>query len=92
MSLTVKMAGLPPASKTPVADLLDQGSEMERARVSLAVRAVDQHLRLGQVLLGPVHAQPQRIALKVHLAQALAAELAGIARHRRQCAAATQRT
>ena len=64
-----------------VADLLDQRPEVKGAGMTHAVRAVDEDLGLGQVFLGPVHAQPQRVALKVHLAQALAAQLPSIAGH-----------
>ena len=64
-----------------VADFLNQRSEVERAGVAHAVGAVDQDLGLGQVFLGPVHTQPQRVALEVDLAQALAAQLASIAGH-----------
>jgi hypothetical protein len=57
-----------------VADLLDQLAEVERAGVAHAVGAVDEHLRLAQVLLGPVHPQPQRVPLVVDQAESLAAE------------------
>lgn len=39
-----------------------------------AIRALHEHLRLPQVLLGPVHAQAKRIPLEVDLAEALAAQ------------------
>jgi hypothetical protein len=50
-----------------VRDLLDQPAEVEGAGVAHAVRALDQDLRLAEVLLGPVHAQPQRVPLEVDL-------------------------
>jgi hypothetical protein len=45
-----------------------------------AIGAVDQYLRLAQILLGPVHSQAERVALVVHHAEALAAQQ--IPRHR----------
>src|SRR5216683_4437486 len=64
-----------------VADLFDQRAEMERARVAHSVRAVDQHLGLAKILFGPIHAHAERVALKVHLAEALAAQLACVGGH-----------
>src|SRR5579864_6012355 len=64
-----------------VADLFDERSKVECARVALTMRAVNQHLWLAKVLLGPVHAKPQRIALEVHLAQPLTAQLPRIVWH-----------
>src|SRR5262252_1729934 len=64
-----------------VADFFDQRAEVKRARMTLPIRAVDQHLGFAEVFLGPVHAQAQGIALEVHLAETLAAELTWIARH-----------
>src|ERR1700716_3303812 len=53
-----------------VADLFDQRAEVERARMTHSVRAVDQHLGLAKILFGPIHAHAERVALEVHLAEA----------------------
>ena len=74
-------AGFTAGLEDAVADLFDQRAEVERARVAHPVRAVDQDLWLGEILLGPVHAQAQRVALKVHLAEALAAQLTWVGGH-----------
>src|SRR5439155_7923577 len=65
----------------PVADFFDQRTEVECARVTHSVGTVDQHLRLGQVLFGPVHAQAQCVTLEIGSAQTLAAQLAAIYWH-----------
>jgi hypothetical protein len=44
---------------------------VERSRVAHAVRALDQHLGLGQILLCPVHPQTKGVTLVVDEAQAL---------------------
>ena len=68
-------ARLAASFENAVADLLDERPEVERAGMAHAIGAVDQHLRFPQVLHGPVHPKAQRVALEVHLAQALAAQL-----------------
>ena len=55
-----------------VGDLLDQRPEVEGAGVAHAVGALDEDLRLAEVLLRPVHAQAQRVPLVIDLAQSLA--------------------
>src|SRR5262249_33880390 len=57
-----------------VRHLLDEGAEVERAGVAHPVRALDQHLRLREVVLRPVHAEPKRVSLEVDLTEALAAK------------------
>src|SRR5438132_13194691 len=64
-----------------IADLFDERTEVERARMAHPVRAVDEDLWLGKILLVPVHAQAQRVALEVHLAEALAAQLTRVGGH-----------
>jgi hypothetical protein len=47
---------------------------MERPRVAHAVGAVDEYLELAEILLGPVHAQAQCVALVVDESQPLTAQ------------------
>jgi hypothetical protein len=65
-----------------VGDLVDQVAEVKRARVTHPVRAFHEHLRLAEVILGPVHAQPERVTLEVHLTEALAAKPLPVDRRR----------
>jgi hypothetical protein len=41
----------------------------------MPIGAINQHLRLGEIFFGPIHPQPQRIALVVHRAEALTASV-----------------
>jgi hypothetical protein len=65
---------LAPRLEDAVRDLLDQPTEMKRARMPHPVGAFHEDLRLAKVILGPVHAQPERVPLEIDLAEALAAK------------------
>ena len=39
----------------PVADFFDQWAEVKRSRMPHAIGAIDQDLRLGKVVFGPIH-------------------------------------
>jgi len=58
-----------------VAYFVDQLPEVERPWMAHSVSALDEDLRLFQVFLGPVHAHPESISLKVHCTQFLTAKL-----------------
>src|SRR5262245_19351819 len=67
--------------KDSVADLGNQGFEMEGTGVPHAPSAFDQHLRLGEIFFSPVHSQAKGVALVVVCSELLAAQLPLIACH-----------
>src|SRR5262249_35048721 len=70
----VEDPGFPARLVHAVADLLLKPSEVKRPRVAHAVGALHQDLRFGEIFLGPVHPEAERVSLMVDQAQPLAAE------------------
>ncbi len=67
-----KDAWLPTSLVDAIADLLNQFSEVEGARVPHTIGTVNQYLRLGKIFFSPVHPQAKRVSLVIHSAKVLA--------------------
>ena len=70
----VEDPGFPAGLVYAVADLLLEPPEVKRPRVAHAVGALHQDLRFGEIFLGPVHPEAERVSLMVDQAKPLTAE------------------
>src|SRR5262249_11846007 len=73
--------GLAARLEHAVRDLLDQRPKVECSGVAHAVGAVDEDLRLAQVLLGPVHPHAERVTLEVDAPELLTPQLSPVELH-----------